>query len=277
MTDQFVSVPGGRIYVEVDGDPSDPPVVLIHAGIANLRAWDAMVPLLVAGSYRVVRYDMRNFGRSTTDEVDYSDRDDALAVLDALGIGRAPFVGNSRGGMVSIDTAIEYPERVVAVVGVGSGIGGFDGDLTPIEIELVDEMEALESAVPMDAAAIADVDIRLWVDGPGQPPTRVPAAIREAIRAWDTPYYLPDHVEPRPIRLDPPAVERLDELRCPVLAVAGAVDLSEVAQAAHLLAAQAPDARAVILPDVAHMIGMEVPEALAELIIDFLAPLPRWS
>lgn len=277
MTDRFVLVPGGRLYVEDDGDPADPPVMLIHAGIANLRAWDAMVPLLVAAGYRVVRYDMRSFGRSTTKEVDYSDRDDAVAVLDALGIVRAPFVGNSRGGMVSIDTAIEYPDRVVAVVGVGSGIGGFDGELTPIEIELVDEMEALESAVPMDAAAIADVDIRLWVDGPGQPPTRVAAAIRDSIRAWDTPNYLPDHVDPRPIRLDPPAVQRLDELRCPVLAVAGAVDLSEVAQAAHLLAAEAPNARAVILPDVAHMIGMEVPDELAALIIDFLAPQPRWS
>lgn len=277
MTEQFVPVPGGRIYVEVDGTPSDPPVVLIHAGIANLRAWDAMVPLVVAGGYRVVRYDMRSFGRSTTDDVDYSDRDDAVAVLDALGIVRAPFVGNSRGGMVSIDTAIEYPDRVVAVVGVGSGIGGFDGELTPIEMELVDEMEALESAVPMDPAAIADVDIRLWVDGPGQPPTRVAAAIRESIRAWDMPNYLAEHVDGRAIPLDPPAVDRLGEIRCPVLAVAGAVDLSEVAQAAHLLAAEAPNARAVILPDVAHMIGMEVPEVLAALIIDFLAPLPRWS
>jgi 3-oxoadipate enol-lactonase len=277
MTDQFVPVPGGRLYVEVDGDPGHPPVVLVHAGIANLRSWDAMVPPLLAGEYRVVRYDMRSFGRSTTDDVAFSDREDAVAVLDALGIGRAVFVGNSRGGMVSIDTAIEHPERVVAVVGVGSGIGGFDGELTPVEIELVDEMETLEAAVPMDASAIADVDIRLWVDGPGQPPTRVSAAIREAIRAMDTPYYLPDHVDGRPTRLDPPAVDRLAELRCPVLAVAGAVDVSEVVQAARLLEAKAPDARAVVLPDVAHMIGMEVPETLAGLVIEFLAPLPRWS
>ena len=55
------------------------------------------------------------------------------------------------------------------------------------------------------------------------------------------------------------------------------MDVSEVVQAAHLREARAPNARAVILPDVAHMIGMEVPEALAELIIDFLGPLPRWS
>jgi 3-oxoadipate enol-lactonase len=277
VTEQFVPVPGGRIYVEIDGDPADRPIILIHAGIANLRAWDAMVPLLVDADYRVVRYDMRTFGRSTSEGLEHSDRADAVAVLDALHIGRAPFVGNSRGGMISIDTAIEYPTRVVAVVGVGAGISGFDGDLTPVERQLVDEMDALDSAIPLDAPAIADVDIRLWVDGPGQPPTRVPSAIREAIRAWDTPYYLPGHVYPRSIKLDPAAVERLAELRCPVLAVAGAVDVSEVAQAAHLLEAKAPNARAVILPDVAHMIGMEAPEALAELIIDFLVPLPRWS
>ncbi len=270
-------VPGGRLYVEVDGEPSDPPVVLLHAGIANLRAWDALVPLLVAGGYLVVRYDMRSWGRSTTDEVDYSDRADAIAVLDALGIGRAAFVGNSRGGMVSIDTAIEHPERVAAVVGVGSGIYGFAGELTPLEIDLANEMEALESAVPMDGAAIADFDVRLWVDGPGQPPTRVQAAIRDAVRAWDIPNYQAERVEGRAALLDPPAVERLDELRCPVLAVAGAVDVSVVVQAARLLEAKAPDARAVILPDVAHMIGMEVPDTLAALIIDFLAPLPRWS
>ena len=73
------------------------------------------------------------------------------------------------------------------------------------------------------------------------------------------------------------ASSRLDELRCPVLAVAGAVDVSEVAATAHHLEAHAPDARAVIWPDVAHMIGMEVPDRLVALMIDFLAPLPRWS
>jgi pimeloyl-ACP methyl ester carboxylesterase len=61
------------------------------------------------------------------------------------------------------------------------------------------------------------------------------------------------------------------------LAVAGALDLSEVAQTARHLEAAAPNARAVILPGVAHMIGMEAPAELAGLIVEFLAPLPRWS
>jgi pimeloyl-ACP methyl ester carboxylesterase len=46
---------------------------------------------------------------------------------------------------------------------------------------------------------------------------------------------------------------------------------------AEYLAANAPNARAVVMPEVAHMIGLEAPEELGALITDFLARLPRWS
>jgi pimeloyl-ACP methyl ester carboxylesterase len=79
------------------------------------------------------------------------------------------------------------------------------------------------------------------------------------------------------IGLDPPANDRLSELRCPVLAIAGALDFSEVAATAERLASAAPDARAEIWPDVAHMVGMEQPDRLAATIVAFLSPLDRWS
>ena len=72
-------------------------------------------------------------------------------------------------------------------------------------MELFERMEALESAEPPDPDAIADIDVRVWVDGPGQPETRVPAAIRDKVRAMDAPQYAPDRVHGRPIPLDPPA------------------------------------------------------------------------
>jgi pimeloyl-ACP methyl ester carboxylesterase len=277
MTTSAVSVPGGRLHVVDEGDPSHPAVVLLHAGIADLRAWDDLVPLLVEASYRVIRYDARGFGASITEDVDFSNRDDLVAVLDAVGVERAVLVGNSRGGQIAIDTAIEFPDRVVAVVGVGTGLGGFDGGSTPEETALFDEMEALEEAASPDPDAIADIDVRVWVDGPGQPATRVPAEIRDKVRMMDAPQYAPEHVDGRPVPLQPPASSRLADLRCPVLAVAGELDASGVAQTARHLEAEAPDARAVILPGVAHMIGMEMPDELAALVIDFVAPLPRWS
>jgi pimeloyl-ACP methyl ester carboxylesterase len=277
VTATAVPVPGARLHVVDDGDPSHPPIVLLHAGIADLRAWDDMVPSLVDAGYRVVRYDARGFGASTTEDVDFSNRADLVAILDGLGIGRAALVGNSRGGQIAFDTAIEFADRVVAVVGVGSGPGGFEGESTPEEIALFEEMEALEEAAEPDPDAIDDIDVRVWVDGPGQPETRVPAAIRDKVRMMDAPQYAAGHVSGRPIPLDPSAAARLADLRCPVLAVAGALDMSDVAQAARHLEANAPDARAVIVPGVAHMIGMEVPAELTALIVDFLAPLPRWS
>jgi len=55
------------------------------------------------------------------------------------------------------------------------------------------------------------------------------------------------------------------------------LDVSEVAVTARHLEANTPNARALVWPDVAHMIGMEQPARLATAIIEFLAPVERWS
>jgi 3-oxoadipate enol-lactonase len=277
MTATFVAVPGGRLHTLDEGNSTDPAILLLHAAVVDLQAWDDIVPPLVGAGYRVVRYDARGFGESTTEDVDYSNRADALAVLDQFGIGRAAFVGNSRGGQIAFDTAIEFPERVVAVVGVGAGLGGFEGEPTVEELAVFEVGEALESADEVDVDALVELETRVWLDGIGQPETRLPAAVRERFRAMDAAIYAPVRVTGRPIVLEPPAGARLSDLRCPVLAIAGALDVSDVAQTARHLEASVPDARALIMPGVAHMIGMEAPSELAALLVDFLAPLPRWS
>lgn len=273
--ERLVEVPGGRLFVVADGD--GPPIVLVHAGIVDLRAWDPVVPGLVAAGYRAIRYDARGFGRSETEDVVFSNRADLVAVLDAVGIERAALVGNSRGGQIALDTAIEYPGRIVAVVGVGAGLGGFEGSATPEEARLFEEMERLESQDSPDTDAIVALDLRVWVAGPGQPLERVPAEIREQVAEMDRAVASPAHVWGHPIVLDPPAAARLEDLRCPVLALAGALDCSDVAETARHLEANAADARAVIVPDVAHMIGMEQPDTLVRFITDFLDPLRPWG
>ena len=274
--ERFVEVPGARLYVEDEG--SGPPILLLHAGIANLRAWDAMAPGLAAAGFRVIRYDARGFGRSVTEDVAFSNRADVVAVLDAHGVDRAAIVGNSRGGQIAIDTTIEFPGRVAALVTIGSGPGGFDpGVEFPDEAPYFEEAERLEGAAERDADAIADLDVRLWVDGPGQPQDRVPSEIREAVRAMDRPLYLSGHVDGQPIPLDPPANERLGELTCPFLVVNGDLDVSYMDFAAERLVAASPNARAITIPGVAHMVGMEIPDQLNALIVEFLTPLRPWS
>ncbi len=268
-----VDVPGARLFTVVDGD--GPPIVLLHAGIADLRAWDALVPHLVGAGYRAVRFDHRGIGRSKTESVDFSRRADVLAVMDALGIERAALVGNSLGGMTALDVAIESPRRVVALVLVATGIGGFDGGATPEEQAIEAEMEAAER--DGDADRLADLDVRLWVDGVGQPPTRVEPAIRDLVWRMDRPSCAPDHVHARPIPLLPSANERLADVAVPTLAVDGALDTSGSHAAAARVASTVPGARLAVVPDVAHMVGMEAPGALASLVVEHLRPIRPWG
>jgi pimeloyl-ACP methyl ester carboxylesterase len=271
---RFIDVPGGRLKVVDEGE--GPPILLVHSAIVDLRSWDDVVPRLVEAGYRAIRYDVRGYGESTTDDVDFSNRADLLAVLDAVGAERAALVGNSRGGQIALDALVESPERFVALVWVAGGVTGFDpGDPTAEEMPYWEEGDRLEQAG--DADGMADLDVRIWVDGMGQPPTRVPARIREAVRMMDLPLVTPGRVFGKPIPLDPPTNGRLGTIRVPVVAVAGKLDTSGTRAAALRIGQAVPGAKVVLLDGVAHMIGMEVPDTLATIIVDALAPLPRWS
>ena len=269
-----IAVPGGHLHAVVDGE--GPPILLAHAGIADLRAWDPLVPYLVEAGYRAVRYDTRGYGQSTTDDIEFSNRADLRAVLDDLGIVRAAFVGNSRGAMICLDTVLESPERAVALVWVGGGIGGFGGEPTAEELAVFERADALEESGD-DPEALADLEARIWVDGIGQPEGRAPRWIFDAVRAMDLPLLQPDRVTGRPIVLEPPANERLGDLRVPVLAIVGSLDTSLTRAAAERLEGAVPSTRRVVIEDVAHMVGMEVPERLAGLIVEHLRPLGSWA
>lgn len=273
QTTQWIDVPGGRLNVVMEGD--GPPILLVHAGIADLRAWDAMTPRLVDAGHRVIRYDCRGYGASPTEDVEYSNRADLRAVLDGAGVDRALLVGNSRGAMICLDTILESPERAAGLVWVGGGIGGFDGEPTRAEIEAFDRAEAAETAGDVETQLRLEVEI--WVDGIGQPPNRVPAPIRDAARDMNRPLLDPARVAGRPLPLDGVANDRLGEIAVPVLAVVGALDTSYAQRAAARLEEAVAGARRVVIPAVAHMVGMEAPDELARLIVDFARPLGTWA
>jgi pimeloyl-ACP methyl ester carboxylesterase len=269
----WIDVPGGRLALEDEG--SGPPIVLVHSAIVNRRSWDALAPVLVEAGYRVIRHDMRGFGESTAEAVEYSPWDDVLAVLDGRGVGRAAIVGNSWGAMTALDTVLEAPSRFVALCWLGGGIGGYDRGKTPEEQVIFDEESKAEEDGRMDDAAA--LDVRIWVDGVGQPETRVPASIRDAVRSMDRELLEPGREFGTNRVTAPRAIERLADVSVPVLAIVGELDTSGTRAAARRLAEGVPSARLEAWPDVAHMIAMEQPERVAAALVELLAPLPRWS
>jgi pimeloyl-ACP methyl ester carboxylesterase len=276
MTERYVDVPGGRLAVHDFG--AGPAFLLLHAGIVDAWSWEPLTPFLLDAGYRVVAYDRRGIGDSVSEDVTFSDRADAIAVLDALGIERACLVGNSIGGMIATDTAVEAPSRVAALVTIGAGLAGYWVDPTPQEAELFDRQDRVEA--DGDPEDIADFQVCLWLDGPNQPPDRVPAEIRDLVRDMALGVARaerdPGRPQGRPTRLDPPAGAQLARLTMPVLAIAGALDVSDVAAVARHLEGEVPTARALIMPGVAHLIGLEAPEELARAILDLVEPLGHW-
>src|SRR5215210_7714400 len=273
----WIDVPGGRLAAQDEGE--GPPVLLVHSAVVNRRSWNGVVPRLVEAGYRVLRFDMRGFGESTTDEVEYAPHEDVVAVLDHFGVGRAAVAGNSMGAAFTLDAVLESPDRFVALVWVGGGIGGYNKEPASSEDELFTAEGEAEDAKDWDLAA--ELDTRIWMDGwrdgVNEPATRVDPQVRASMKAMDRELLEPGRVYGEFKRPAPPAIERLETVAVPTLIVIGTLDTGGTRSSAEILAERVPGARIERMPEVAHIIGMEQPDKLVALIVEHLAPLPRWA
>lgn len=124
-TSQVVDTARGKIHLNTAGEGH--PVVMLHGSGPGATGWSNFRPNMgpLSERFRVIAADMPGWGGS--DPVTYEERDhvsDAIALLDALGIEKAAFVGNSMGGATSLKVAGRYPDRVSHVVTMGSGAPG---------------------------------------------------------------------------------------------------------------------------------------------------------
>jgi len=260
----YLESSGARIAYDVDG--SGEPVLMVHAGIANRTMWDGQVAAL-KDAYRVIRHDTRGFGETETDAVSFSNRADIAAVLDHLGERSAHVVGLSRGGQIALDFAIEFPDRVDSLTVAAGGVGGF-APPAGSDAETFAEADRLEEA--KDWERLADWEADFWVEGPGQARGRVDLAIRAMVHDWILSNYRAEEEGGQPIVLDPPAGERLANLRAPLLVMYGTFDEPGTSDAMRHLAASVPGARIEVFEGSAHMLNLEQPERFNRVLREFL-------
>jgi pimeloyl-ACP methyl ester carboxylesterase len=255
----IADVNGTRLYYETTG--SGPHVVLLHGGNLDSRMWDDQVPFL-AKSFTVTRYDIRPYGRSGPAEKGFSSVDDLAALMDFLGIERASLVGLSLGGRIAIDFALTHPDRLDKLVVMGPGLTGFP-------FNQKDEAVLAMLAVAKKGDANAAMD--LWLKHPMMAPamarpelaTRIRPIAMDNARIW-TNLAVGERVP------NPPAIERLGEIRAPTLVIVGARDVPDIQQIVKLLAAGIRGARVEVIPDAAHMPNMEDAPRVNRLLGEFL-------
>jgi pimeloyl-ACP methyl ester carboxylesterase len=257
-------VNGARIHYEVAGEGE--PLVLVHAGIADSRMWEGQVTAFAA-QYRVVRLDLRGFGKTEMVEGPFSHHEDLRGLLDFLGVERTHLVGCSMGGGAVLDFALEYPERVGDLVLVGSAIGGFRPDFDPPrewdELVAADEAEDLER--------ISELEVMMWVDGPARSPEDVPSPIRDLVYEMNLIALKTEEAElGEEWEPEPPAADRLHNIHAPTLLIVGDEDQPRVFAAADLLEKELPNQRKVVMHGTAHLPNMERPEEFNRLVLEFL-------
>ena len=220
-------------YHEV-GPADGPPVLLLHGFASNARVnWfsTSWASLFVDAGFRVVAPDHRGHGASTKfhDPADYGPdifANDAVALLDHLGIERADVGGFSMGARVAFALAAWHPERVgrVCLCGMGANIFGGTRDNEPIA-------RALEADDPDTIEDAGAKSFRLFADRTGSDRLALAACIR-----------------PSRVRLTPDMAKRI---AAPVLVAVGGDD--EVSGPAEPLAAMIPGARSLTVPGRDHM------------------------
>jgi len=260
-------VNGTRLYYEVAG--SGDPLVLIHGMTLDTRMWDDQFEPL-AHQYRVVRYDVRGFGKSAlpTAGTPYAHTDDLKALLNHLDIARAFILGLSMGGGIAIDFAVAHPEATEALIPVDSRLNGWQPD---------SEFAAYLSAVRARAGeagiqAARDAWIYSAMFKPALENQTVASRLVQIIGDYSGWHWVNDN----PLRTpDPPAAQRLHTIRVPTLIVIGEQDVPDCQAIAETLHQRIPNARKMVMARVGHMSNMEAPERFNALVSDFLAAQQR--
>jgi pimeloyl-ACP methyl ester carboxylesterase len=258
----FMDVNGTRLFFETAG--AGHAVVFLHGFTLDTRMWDDQF-LPLSQHFKVIRYDLRGFGKSDLPtEQPYSHVEDLRALLDRLEVPQAQLVGLSKGGAVAIDFALTYPQRVGALVLIDTVLGGFRWSAEGSARDGLVWQRAQEAGVR--AAKESWLTHPLFV--PAQRLPDVTARLAQIVDEYSGWHFLNANPERG---LEPPAAQRLSELGMPVLAIVGEKDIPDFRQITDLICTQVPHARKIVVPGVGHMSNMEAPEQVSDAMIAFLA------
>jgi pimeloyl-ACP methyl ester carboxylesterase len=252
----YADLPGVRLWY-TDSGGSGVPLVLLHANTGNADSWQYNIPGFVEAGYRVVAFDRRGWGRSTsnsdTGPQPGTIAEDLHALMEHLGIERFHLVGVAGGGFAVYDYVLWHPERLRSLVIAASG-----GAITDEEMRQLRQKTALPGfaswppefrEVSMGYMATNPEGLQRWLE------------IHHHSRQKGAP--------PQPQRTTI-TYEKLGSIRVPTLLMPGDQDLQTPPWVMRRQLARIPGAQLIVLPEAAHSINWEQPEAFNRNVLEFI-------
>jgi len=246
-----------------EGDP----VVFLHGFGLDLRMWTLRFEAFQS-RFRVIRYDLRGFGRSSVPPLSkYAHEDELQALLLHLGVKSAHIVGLSRGGRMALRFAAGYPEMVQSLALAVSALDGYSWS---------DEWQRRWKAMGDSCESRIAEAKRQWFEHPLFRSARaVPSSALLLSTMIDE--YSGWHWRSTDMARTPaPALSRRLETICPPsLVITGARDIPDFQAIANLLAGELPRARREIIESSGHMVNLEAPDIFNTILLGFWRELKR--
>jgi pimeloyl-ACP methyl ester carboxylesterase len=257
MFQGYADLSGVRLwYTDSGGDGV--PMVLLHANTGNADGWQYNIPEFVAAGYRTIAFDRRGWGRSfaepETGPQPGTIADDLHALVEHLSLDRFHLVAVAGGGFAAYDYVLWHPERLRSLVVAASGGAIVDEELSQIRSR---------TSLP---------DFRNWPPefrevSPGYMATN-PKGFEQWLEIHE--HSRQDGASVQPERT-PITFARLETIKVPTLLMPGDQDLQCPPWVMRRQLAHIPGAQFVVLPEAAHSINWEQPEAFNQVVLDFVS------
>ncbi len=257
---QIIKVNGVDVAYRFDG-PQDGPVLLVaNSLMANGSMWDWNVPAF-ADRYRVLRYDKRGHGSSGLSAGPYSIAqlaDDAIGLLDALGIAKAHFMGLSIGGMIGQQLGARFPERIYSL-----SLCNTASEMPPRSLW----EERFEIARTQGIAGLVDGTIKRWFTAPfiERAPKDI-EKVRQMILGTNVDGYMACGSAVR----DMAQSTMLLKIKTPTLVLSGRYDPACTVEQGIVLHRLIDGSKMVVLEDAAHLSNIEQAVAFNRTVREFI-------
>jgi 3-oxoadipate enol-lactonase len=251
---------GIDVHYRLDGPEGAPVVMLSNSLGTRLEMWAPQMRSLAA-RYRVLRYDSRGHGRTSAPDGPYSIEllaEDAIVLLDRLGIERAHFCGLSKGGMVGQVLGAEHGERLLSLTLCATACR-----LGPKELWNERIAAVIEKGMP----AVAEGIIERWLTKPYRDQaTAEVERVRTMILETPAQGYAACSAAIRDMDL----CGLLGRIRVPTLVVAGEDDPATPPDLVREVHERIAGSRFVVIPRAAHLLNIEQADRFDRTLLEFL-------
>lgn len=241
------------------------PAVLIHGLAGDSSAWRPQIERL-RDSYRVIALDNRGAGRSSAPDYPYTTRhfaDDTIGLLDSLGVTEpAHIIGRSMGGAIAQEIALGYPDRVRSMV-----ITASFGKLDRYGYQILDSINEIVKSQGYGPAARVQ-SLFFFPPGHFNENKEQMDAFEAALADTDRPIH--GYTKSTHACLVHDALDRLPNVQCPTLVLAGGQDVLCAADASREIAALIPGAELKVYDDASHFFLVQCFEESMRDIEEFL-------